>query len=40
LPIEQAVEAHQLLESRQTQGKLILMVEARAAKKGAGRTGS
>jgi len=41
LPIEQAVEAHRLLESRQTQGKLILMVEARqAAKRGAGRTGA
>jgi NADPH:quinone reductase len=41
LPIEQAVEAHRLLESRQTQGKLILMVEARqAARRGAGRTGA
>src|SRR5579883_33104 len=41
LPIEQAIEAHQMLESRQTQGKLILMVEARqAAKRGAGRTGT
>ena len=35
LPIEQAVEAHRLLEGRRTQGKLILMVEARqAAKRG------
>jgi NADPH2:quinone reductase len=41
LPIEQAIEAHRLLESRQTQGKLILMVEARqAAKRGAGWTGA
>jgi NADPH:quinone reductase len=28
LPIEQAQEAHQLLESRRTQGKLVLLVEA------------
>jgi NADPH2:quinone reductase len=41
LPIEQAIEAHRLLESRQTQGKLILMVEARqAATGGAGWTGA
>jgi NADPH2:quinone reductase len=41
LPIEQAVEAHRLLESRQTQGKLILMIEARqTARQGAGRTGA
>jgi NADPH2:quinone reductase len=41
LPIEQAIEAHRLLESRQTQGKLILMVEARqAAESGAGWTGA
>jgi NADPH:quinone reductase len=41
LPIEQAVEAHRLLESRQTLGKLILMIEARqTARQGAGRTGA
>lgn len=28
LPLEQAIEAHELLESRKTQGKLILMVAA------------
>ena len=28
LPLEQADEAHRLLESRQTQGKLVLLVEA------------
>lgn len=40
MPIEQAIEAHRLLESRQTQGKLILMVEARqAARRASGRTG-
>ena len=31
LPLEQAIEAHELLESRKTQGKLILMVAARRA---------
>jgi len=31
LPLEQAQEAHQLLESRKTQGKLVLAVASRAA---------
>jgi NADPH:quinone reductase len=28
LPLEQAREAHQLLESRRTQGKLVLLIAA------------
>jgi hypothetical protein len=31
LPLEQAQEAHRLIESRQTQGKIVLMVAARQA---------
>jgi NADPH2:quinone reductase len=31
LPLEQVQEAHRLLESRQTQGKIVLLVAARQA---------
>ena len=36
LPLEQAQQAHRLLESRQTQGKLVLSVEATASRQAAG----
>jgi NADPH2:quinone reductase len=39
LPLEQANEAHRLLESRQTQGKLVLSVEAAASRQAAGVQG-
>jgi NADPH2:quinone reductase len=36
MPLEEARRAHELLESRKTQGKIVLLVEASAQAAGAG----
>jgi NADPH2:quinone reductase len=38
MPLEEVREAHRLLESRQTQGKIVLLVEASGQAAGAGRS--